>query len=685
MSQNWPYPGLPSTELLRWGLVSDLDEAERRAVRRIVVQRGRSRSNEVWARPCGVQLSSGWQETIAVEEVGRLAALLMASSRRLEEHSLKEVKQALRVPQDQVLGVLARLEANYWNAPGEPSTVKLEGELRARADRALALRWLPTVHPDDIRFPFIGEAGGLEVRLRALLATPQIGSDVVALIDQLLAADAMTAAQEVAAITAAARPSSRPSTLAERSRAIFLARYLSAKGEGRTLVEVGQIFDLTRERVRQICSRFEEALARARIATPAIDRVLECAARIAPSPIEDVDEQFARFIGEGAGARALLSFKRMIGHAAMPVSTQRTRRKVKKQRVDVTIVDRPDNAPWIGQLLRIVVRDSSMFGSTNILRVAGMLALEHEIAPGREAIESALSSSEGLRWLDRPSGWFAIGDASGSAVATRVRKIMATAEGPVGTDAIAAALASDTRWMERENVSLGLATPPPHVLRELLLGWTWLRVVQSSRFEATPEFNREGALSEAEQVALRVIASNGGIACRFEITAVVKSELDLTDIYVSMILASSPVFLKIEHGLYRAIGRRVSDSALANARARLSERAGRSVPEKSDAFRARVTDASLRNEQYGVPANLLRTHSGLRNSHPELFLDASQIAGRCRINASGVISGIHRHFPGIATGDILEFRLLVTIRNELALQVNLFPSQESSQHHTSST
>ena len=376
-------------------------------------------------------------------------------------------------------------------------------------------------------------------------------------------------------------------------------------------------------------------------------------ARIAPCGVDEANQQLARFIGEGAGVECLIPWAQTLGQKNIGIQCHRVRRRLRGQVVETTVVERADTSPWVKPLIDHVSRDTLMFGCTNILRVAGLLALKEGAAPGQEAIEAALEGSAVFRWVDKETGWFALGDTDGSSTATRVRKIMAVANDHVGADEIAGALASDDMLIYREGQSLGLAVPPVHVLRELFRSWPWLKVVQKGRFSAVEGFNPAGVLTEAEQLAIGVIEQHDGVACRFELRHAIEHKLKHTNMAVSVMLGSSPIFVRMEHGLYRLIGRRVGDAALNAARTRMRMKtaphvAPPSPDAKANEFVFRVTEAALKNEQYNVPA---RFHGQLAGQRVPFQGPAGSPRGEAGISQSGALSGLNRRFTPKA-GDL---------------------------------
>ena len=219
-------------------------------------------------------------------------------------------------------------------------------------------------------------------------------------------------------------------------------------------------------------------------------------------------------------------------------------------------------------------------------------------------------------------------------------------------------MASDDALIYRESQSLGLAVPPVHVLRELFRTWSWLKVQQKSRFSAGPGFDSTGVLSEAEQIAMQVIEQYDGVACRFELRDAIEQKLNHSDMAVSVMLGSSPIFQRLEHGIYLLIGRRVGDAAVNAARTRMrvmsSANGAPAFPEaKANEFMFRVTGAALKNEQYGVPS---RFHGQLAGQRMPFEGPTGVPRGEARISQSGALSGFNRLFtPKI--GDV--FRVVV--------------------------
>jgi len=662
-------------ELLRWERPGDLTGSAREELRTQIVTRLRVRAEALWREQVRVNLVPEWGSRLLPSErklFEQGVLPLLCDSNPLQQLSLRTVKDALHQPLDRVLSMLARIEAVYWVPPALPAIefeqrlfegvpVAVDDSLRAKAAEVLERPWVQQVDTQDLRFE-VPAAGRVCDWIAQQLVLPLAHGRLRSVLQALDEAHHMSGADEARALGAAAAARTQPRQGADAGTRwvdMLMARHISPDGKGRTLQEVGVTFGVTRERVRQVCEAMEEVLLQVPVATPGLDRVLRAAARIAPSGLDEVNEQLARFIGEGAGVEALVAWAAVLGREVIPIRVGLARVRLRRQLVTVKMVETADSASWMVAALRYASRDCSSIGCSNLIRVAGMLALRDGLALGQEALEAALREASGFRWLDEDSGWFTLGDTSDSSAAKRVRKIMAVAHDTVGADAIAAALASDDMWIYREETRT-LAIPPVHVLRELLSGWDFLRVVQKGRFVASTPIELSQTLSDAEVEAVSVIEANAGVACRFELKDAIIGALGVTDMAVSSMLGASPIILKLEHGLYALLGRRVGGAALDAARNRSRERTQGSNTQVTglgpNDYALNVTEAALRNEQYSVPARFRQRLLG-QQSLPVSGANG-ELLGTVRVNQSGAMAGLNRLLPWLKAGCVVVVTVL---------------------------
>jgi hypothetical protein len=129
---------------------------------------------------------------------------------------------------------------------------------------------------------------------------------------------------------------------------------------------------MTRARIHQICESLDGVLRQGQSVNSALDRVLRVAARHAPTGVEDINEQLRHCFGDEAGIESLVSWGRLLGREPALVRCERTRATVRGHDIDVTMVKAAISSPWVHEMLRHVSRDSSVFGCTNIVRIAGL-------------------------------------------------------------------------------------------------------------------------------------------------------------------------------------------------------------------------------------------------------------------------------------------------------------------------
>lgn len=654
-------------ELLAWECEAVPSEEEKDAAVRVILNRLRAGRKNIAAEL--------FRFAQVLADAGLLSSEEQRDGRLLRGHAgsdgcfrFEEVRKVLKKPVVAGMRFLARLEAAGWlvDAADGSEPEADEGATKQRRKRPVGIRarlmsadpvsedmlgrvrslaWLGSVTPNDLRLWHRDE----DAPQRAAQGGLQDGP-TAEMVRAIARADMNTFAQEVedvALCLAAARHGGKLVERSDRWVRIFVERYVSTTGAGKTLEEVGQLFGLTRERVRQICAKLLEARDGMDVCLPATMRTLASARRAAPKPAQEMNEQLARLLGEGAGIEAAMNFAAEMGAQQVPVVRRESRLRVGDSYEWASTIEAADETPWGTLAFTAARREISLMGCTNLLHVAGALALEHEIAPGKEALVAVMQNAPGFRWLDREGGWFTLGDGGeSSGAAWRIRKVMAVARNPVNVDDIATALITDDLWLYRER-ERGPSVPPLHVQRELLYGWGWLKSLQKNRFTPVAPIKND-VLSEIEKMFVDIIEANGGVAARHQLVLPICEKLKITDMAVNGQIGASPVIVKIEHGLYGLIGRTLEEGALEKGRTRLRERMGVAVApgmagEWAKGFRVRVTEASMKHEQYPVPERFkqaLRPGAvRVEGSDSELWVGPSYVLRRLKDAVPGVQPG----------------------------------------------
>ena len=130
--------------------------------------------------------------------------------------------------------------------------------------------------------------------------------------------------------------------------------------------------------------------------------------------------------------------------------------------------------------------------------------------------------------------------------------------------------------------------------------------------------------------------------------------LGVTEMGVAVMLGSSTIIAKLEHGIYALLGRRVGADAVESARTRMRVRiqgnSGIRYKVGANEFLLQVTEASLYREQYTLPAHFRHHFPG---PDFEVFDEAGALVGSAHVNRSGAVTGLNRLLPGLQVGDCI--------------------------------
>lgn len=561
----WPHPALPSS-----GMACYLRER--------FVNHRRPSFDAIWNSTVNVKIVENWPEALTGQERSRLLPLLK-DKMAMDEFprlTLRAVREALRMPVAETLGVLAKLEALYWvpthrsrvpfAAIQTPANVSVDAGFIERMQVCLASSWVHALDPNDLRFPAINERK-LAAWIAEQLEMPVLSAQAHGLCLRLLAADNASWADELADLAAhGIKHAGLRKEPDETKQRIFLARYGGL--HGLELKIVGDRFGTTGKRVRQICDAILVSLQAQPVKMPALERLLGAAARVMPLPMEEANSQLARFLGDGCGLHAAIRFAEDM-HLPSPVRHALPKARANGGYKPIPMVDAAcAPSSWANAALAQAQRDCTFVGCTNFIRIAGLLALEQGVAQKLENFQPVFSKAPGFRMLDTKSGWFTLADGENSAAATRVRKLMSVAEGSVDIDAVMSALVTDGKWIYREGGGRALAVPPLHVLAELFSGWSWLTVNRQNKLTAKIKIDAKAVLSKAEFCAIEVLEMHGGVATRTELAAHIMGSLGISDMAVSQVVATSSALCRLDRAIYGIRGRELSVQALAKARQR---------------------------------------------------------------------------------------------------------------------
>lgn len=521
-----------------------------------------------------------------------------------------------------------------------------DGPLSAEEFAALSrLHWLPRLDRHDMR---LGGHAALSQQLTGLrLDTLNGMRGAPALARRLLQVDGMPLIEEMReafrCIVTNALTRTRPAQVAQWM-GILECRYLSPAGDGHTLEEVGQRFNLTRERVRQVCDKALSKGLIGPILLPVLGRELDRVKRALPVRVSEANESLGAASGGQVGIESLINVARLLG-TKVAFDVQDVKLRLDGELTTVSMLQHAEalESTWPKRAIAISRGSIGYIGCASIVYVAGMMVLEAEPPPDAAALEGALEAVPGFRWLDKGKTWFTFGDAGADGLmARRVRKLLAVAKYEPRTDEVLEALVTDDLWFLRDNKRLGF--PPVHVLREVFASWPWIRLLQSNRV-ASVEPVGLGALDPTERALFEVIEEQGGFALTQEIEQGVIERAQVSRIRVHQMLGTTPIVRRVEHAVYGLAASPINAEALLAARERQQIRLRRHQAGDTESH-IRLTAGCLRNGQVTTPAWLeARFPSGVV---PVIGSDVP-----LKLGAKNQMRGFLRILRGAEEGDLM--------------------------------
>lgn len=353
----------------------------------------------------------------------------------------------------------------------------------------------------------------------------------------------------------------------QRWAEIFSIRYGVNGAEAATLEAGGQRVGLTRERVRQIVDKMASRAAQLAVPSKQFDLLQLEVMKLTPASTSEIEETLRGFLGENLGLADAQRFAAEI--LAKKVATFSTAPwSINKASKDFVLLQgEVEDGPLLRTTRSVCMSMIRACGAANIYHVCGVVGQEvdHPIAL-KDVIQTARRVA-GFEWLSERHGWFWFGeDVSDNRLLNVTRKVMAAAQRKVDVGEIHAAMGRSQRFLShRKDSNNFLVEVPAHILTKILQRVSWLTCIQKNDFMVCNDDAIADCLSDVEKAALTVIRSNDGVALKYEIDMHVKSEIDVTDISITMALGKSPCFVQPAHGLYSVCGCDISYQAMEKA------------------------------------------------------------------------------------------------------------------------
>lgn len=435
-----------------------------------------------------------------------------------------------------------------------------------------------------------------------------------------------------------------PASMKERRRVvdILCARYGCYGEEESTLQAVGNRFDLTRERIRQLQAKITD---RAAFSRPSPGLIADLRERIQvlallPSTVDELQASLEDLLGESQSLEGVSRFSREVlgyspGFTICPRDTKTVDRRV------VSSGDQQESISRSAKHVRkAVLHMTGACGAAQIDVVRGFAASNGGELLSDQAIASTVSNITGFRWLDERTGWFWLATHPGdNAVLTAVRKIMTVSERRLDIEELYPAILRflRKRYSDREPYLRTLM--PPWVLTELLKQTDWLNTVQKEYFElrdpdTLARLRKE--LSRTELFALDLLDGLGNVASRMELRKAYRKVMTGGEMALHVMLDRSPILYRSERSVFALVGREIDVNGLKRARRNIFQQSRKllDVDHLSAAdttFTIQLTAGTIRNHYIRMPIQLARLMQG-----QELTCHGA-VTGSIRINNARMV------------------------------------------------
>jgi len=278
----------------------------------------------------------------------------------------------------------------------------------------------------------------------------------------------------------------------ERDRQMIVRRLGWDGRQPRTLESVGQRYGITRERVRQICTRIEE-VQKPQAFLPVLDRIIEITTAAAPAMAHEFEKELVRRgltrttfcldtlleIAHGFSRKQRFAIETLLGHRVIVPSAR---------------------SGLLEQIHDAVTAAGRHWGVSNVEDLAASTDTTTAL------VRQLLPFLPGFKWLDQGSGWFWIADLPRNSLLTPIRKILAVSPS-IDVGELRAGVA-------RPHRRKGFA-PPRRVLLEVCRQLPWCRV-DGNTISMTQSQNPDQVLSDSESIIFKVLKAHGPVLQRSE-------------------------------------------------------------------------------------------------------------------------------------------------------------------------
>lgn len=356
----------------------------------------------------------------------------------------------------------------------------------------------------------------------------------------------------------------------QRNAEIFEMRYGYAGRDYTTLESIGEIYGLTRERVRQITDKMLSRTQGFEITAPNISSLQKNVNRMLPASVESLDGSCRTELGDKLSIYDLNRFcNEVLGlHLIYPHPIILGRPG--ETRTVVWADSKPGSKieKELRQTRSTAIKMISNIGAAHMPTLVGLLSqlMDTDFAYSRTV--ALCKSVEGFQWLSEGAGWFWFGPKvpRRSRLVNAARKMLAASGGYQDKSSIYEGFLRTRRHFsqdaEQRRVQIEM---PLEILGEVLKNTPGFVSKHYDDFSLESPISKSEVLGELEYEVLKVIENHGGIIARRWLLKEICEDQDVPLVSLQSVLERSPMIVYYQRSIYGIRGLPISPKALTTA------------------------------------------------------------------------------------------------------------------------
>lgn len=362
--------------------------------------------------------------------------------------------------------------------------------------------------------------------------------------------------------------------------------------------EIGDSLGITRERVRQLCSRVEKQLEGKTVFAPALDRTIKVVSQNVPAVADEIE---AKFTSTGLSKlpcllEGVISAADLLGRSVPCVIVH-----VGAKRFALI----PGSVDITAAILQAARRAVEHWGVTTVADVAARVTERVGASIDAGLVTQVLLERQDFSWLDEGGGWFWLSSIPRNRLLNQIEKVLSVVD-RIDVSELRAGVSRSHRMK-------GVA-PTKRVLLEFCRQTSWCRV-EGNTVAADPQPNWEERLSDIEQFMVLILKEHGPVMQRSKFEDLC-TDLGINRVTFYAYLKYSPVITKYAIGVYGLRGTDVPPGLVESLMPDFKQRRGRVLldygwsPEGKIWLGYKLSEGMLKSGVIGVPAGMKRFLSG---------------------------------------------------------------------------